>query len=71
MSAVPVIPAVTIPVFDPTVATDVLLLLHVPVAGRPEIIVVVPKQTCDGPDIAVGREFTTTGAVTTQPVGAI
>ena len=57
--------------FDPTEATEVLLLLHVPVAGTSDMMVVVPKQTCEGPDIAAGTRFTVTGVVATQPVGAI
>lgn len=52
-TAVPVAIAETVPDETPTVATDVLLLLHEP-PGEAVYVVVEPVQTDDGPEILAG-----------------
>lgn len=69
----PVVPPVTTPVDDPTVATAVALLLHVPPLTV-EVRVDVPLITSDEvPDIvpAEGNELTVTTLVLTQPAGVV
>jgi len=63
--AVPAATPDTIPV-EPTVATDVLLLLHVPPVAVSARVIVDPTQTLDDPVIAgtVGNGLTVTAAVT-------
>ena len=59
MIAVPPGPPVTIPVNDPTVATKVLLLVHVPPAGVEFNVAIFPAQI-GVLVIAVGLPFTVT-----------
>jgi hypothetical protein len=60
------VPPVAIPVPIPIVATEGVLLLHVPL---PELVSVVdvPLQILSVPPIAAGRAFTVTIAVVAQP----
>jgi hypothetical protein len=60
----------TIPVPAPTVATAVLLLVHVPPVGVDASVDVLPKQIPVVPVMAVGIAFTVTTAVLKQPVVA-
>jgi hypothetical protein len=62
---------VTTPVVATTVATDVLLLLHVPPPGVSPSGVVYPEHTVFVPVIAVGNGFTVNTALSKQPVGKI
>ena len=66
MIAPPAATPVTIPV-EPTVATELLLLLHVP----PEVALVratvPPAQTEAEPEIADGSALTVSAATRTQP----
>lgn len=56
------------PVPEMIVATDVLLLLHMPPEGVLERAVLLPEQTVSVPAIAVGSAFTVTTAVVTHPL---
>ena len=55
---------VTTPVPEPTVATDVLLLLHDPPGMAVNKLMVPPAQTLVGPTIGGGNGFTVTVAIT-------
>lgn len=66
MIAVPPDIPVTIPEEDPTVAIEVLLLLHVPVPGPSVRLVVKPTQRTGAPVIADGNGLTVTVAYTGQ-----
>lgn len=68
MSAVPAATPVTMPDDGPTVATEILLLVHVPPNAELNNEIVCPTQTDDGPDIAGGLGFTVKVLVRTQPV---
>jgi hypothetical protein len=57
----------TLPLVDPTVATEVLLLVHVPPEVRSVSVLEDPTQTLVVPAMAAGSAFTVTGAVT-KPV---
>ena len=59
-------PPVTIPDPNPTVATAVLLLLHVPPPGVSNKLVVNPAQTVSVPVMAFGNGSTVTTAVAAQ-----
>ena len=63
----PVAAPVTIPLAEPTVATTVLLLAHVPPPPSLKVIA-APTQTVAGPEIAEGSGFTVTTVVVVQPV---
>ena len=65
----PPLKPVTSPLTDPMEATDGLLLVHVPNAVASVSVVVVPWQSENVPNIAVGAGLTTTTAVVKQPVG--
>jgi len=67
ITAVPAVPPVTVPVAEPTVATEGDPELHTP---PPELVRLMeePVQTVVGPEIADGLGFTVTGATTKQPV---
>jgi len=52
--AVPPTPPVTIPVAEPTVAIDVLLLLHVPPLVTSDNVVLNPAHTLGEPDMPPG-----------------
>jgi hypothetical protein len=67
ITAVPALTPDTTPVDDPTVATPVLPLTHVPPAGEELSVVVEPVQTEAAPVIAAGCVFTVTVAVEKQP----
>ena len=54
---------------DPAIATEVLLLLHVPPAVALLSEVVNPAHTLVFPDIATGNAFIVTATVAWQPVG--
>ena len=58
----------TIPVPDPTVAIEILLLLHVPPEVTSLNIVVKPVQTFVTPVIADGDELTVIIEIVRQPV---
>lgn len=56
---------------EPMVATDILLLLHVP-NGVPSVsTAVAPKHTPTGPPIAAGSGLTVTTAVAIHVVGSV
>ena len=67
MVDVPVIIALTTPVEDPMVATDVLLLAHVPPPASMRVVV-LPGHTAAVPLIAAGKGNTVATVVTAQPV---
>ena len=56
------------PVPEPIVATDVLLLLHIPNGDESLRLVLNPTHTSAVPAIAAGSGTTVTTAVATQPV---
>jgi hypothetical protein len=62
---------VTMPVEDPTVATDVALLLHVPPNVASVKVVVALVQTVDAPPIVAGRAFTVTVLIAMQPAEVV
>ena len=67
----PVMPAdtpITTPVPTPTVATDVLLLLHVPVVGVLPSVVACPTHIDSEPLIVPGSGFTVIVFDAVQPV---
>jgi hypothetical protein len=66
--AVPTLTPQNIPVDTPTVATAVLLLLHVPPLVASARVEQNPTQTETGPVIATGGVLTVTTAVRIQPV---
>jgi hypothetical protein len=65
---VPELTPLTIPLPDPMVATDVLLLLHVP----PDVVlvndIVLPAQTLPAPEIEPGEGITVIAVKAIQPV---
>ena len=61
----------TAPVPDATVASPVLLLVHVPPPDVLLSVVVTPTQTVDAPVIAAGNGLTVTGVVMKHPVGNV
>jgi hypothetical protein len=63
--------AVTIPVSEPTVAIEVLLLLQVPPGVILLKFAVVPTQADKGPVIRAGSGFTVITAVAMQPEESI
>ena len=68
MTVVPGATPVTIPVAEPTVATAVLPLNHVPPPVGSNKDVVLPTQTVGIPMMAVGGGVTVTVMVAAQPV---
>ncbi len=66
MVAAPSLTPVTIPVVDPTVATAVLLLLHVPPGVASAKAALVPTQTTLAPDIGC-MALTVTTTLVLQP----
>ena len=72
MFATPMLTPLTTPVL-PTVAIDVLPLLHVPPEVALNKLTVLPTQTLTAPDgvIAEGSAFTVTLAVPKQPVPSV
>jgi hypothetical protein len=71
MVVVPGTMAVTIPVTEPTVAMDVLLLVHVPPVVALVNVEAVPAHRFITPVIAVGSAYTVTMAVAAHPVGSV
>jgi hypothetical protein len=65
---VPALIPLTTPVELPTVATAVLLLLHVPPPVAHESVVEPPAQALVVPVIAAGTEFTVRTAVDRHPL---
>lgn len=65
--AEPPTPPVTRPVPEPTVAMEVLLVLHVPPALESLSEIPEPEQTVEGPDIGVGGASTVILAVVAAP----
>ena len=59
------------PVVDPTVATDVLLLVHTPNSVALVNVVDEPEHTDEAPPMAAGVAATLTIPVAMQPVGNI
>ena len=59
----PAIPTTT-PDAEPTEATPVLLLVHVPPDGEDVIVIVDPAQTAEAPEIADGLASIVTVCVT-------
>ena len=59
------------PVVEPTVATAVLLLLHMPPGVTSLSVVEKPGQTLVVPVIDAGFGFTVTGETVLQPVGKL
>jgi hypothetical protein len=70
MYAVPVEMPVTTPLPEPTVAIEVLLLLHMPPGSVLDSVIVLPWQPVDGPSIFAGALFTLTTVVVVQLVTA-
>ena len=72
MFAVPGAIPVTTPELLPTVATDVLPLVHEMPPGVVQVTLpVVPIHILDIPPIAAGAAFTVTSLVAAQPVARI
>jgi hypothetical protein len=69
--AVPFVTPVTMPEPSVTVATDVLLLLHVPPPVPSLSVVVAPAHTVVIPVIPTGGACTATATVARQPVGRV
>jgi hypothetical protein len=68
MVARPAVMPDTTPLILPTVATDVLLLNHVPPLVAELNVVVAPEHIASVPVIAAGEATTVTTAVTKQPL---
>jgi hypothetical protein len=64
-------PPVTTPEAEPTVATRLLLLLHVPPPGASVSDIVPPVHTVVAPIIADGNGLTVTTVVVKQPEGKV
>jgi len=71
MFGVPVATPVTIPDDVPTVANDVLLLVHVPPDGVLFSVVVKPTHTLGVPVIVVGVVLTVIVFIVAQPVDSV
>jgi hypothetical protein len=69
MVTVPVETLVTIPEEEPTVATEVLLLLHVPPLYVSPSVMAYPRHTEEAPVMAAGCKFIVTVVVARHPVG--
>lgn len=67
ITELPASSAVTAPEEEPMMATDPLLLVHVPVPDALVSVVVVPEQSVREPPIAAGSATTVTVRVATQP----
>lgn len=67
ITAVPALLPVTTPELEPTVATPVLPLVHVPPDGVELNVVVEPVHTVAVPVIEVGAVFTVTVAKAKHP----
>jgi hypothetical protein len=68
MFVVPAVTPETIPDIAPTVATDVVPLLHTPPEVASDKLVVAPEHTLLAPEIAAGNGFTVTIVVAVQPL---
>ena len=71
MVVVPAATPVTIPVLEPMVATDDVLLLHAPNAVASFSVVDEPTQTLFVPPIVAGNGLTVSTIVLIQPVGNV
>jgi len=71
MTDVPGLMPVTTPVDEPTAATAMVPLLHVPPDGLQASAVVPPTQTVNVPVIGPGDATTTMVMETEQPVGKV
>jgi len=60
----PAVIPVNTPVVEPTVATAVLLLAHVPPAGEPVSVIVAPAHMVDPPPVIVAPDVTVKERVT-------
>ena len=67
MFTLPAVTPLTTPVAAFTVATDKLLLVHVPPVTASLNVVVLPAQTVALPDIAAGVLFTVIAVVAAHP----
>jgi len=68
---VPAAIPLTRPVFEPTVASNVLLLVHVPPPELFVSVVVAPTHTVLAPPIVAGEVFTVTLVTAKQPEGTV
>jgi hypothetical protein len=68
MVVVPMPTPVKAPVPEFIVATPVLPLIHVPVPVASDNVIVEPRHTVEGPEIAAGDESTVSTVVALQPV---
>ena len=71
MVALPAATPVTVPVPEPMVAIEVLLLVHVDVPEASASVVLPPTHTEAMPVIADGSGLTVNTAVAVQPVGKV
>jgi hypothetical protein len=71
ITAVPKASPFTMPVEGFTVATDGLLLVHVPPAGVLLSVAVIPIQTFEPPVIDAGKALTVRSTVCAQPVPTV
>ena len=67
MTELPPSSAVTAPEVEPIIATEPLLLLHVPAPDELVSVVVLPEQRVRVPEIAAGNAITVTVRVAMQP----
>jgi hypothetical protein len=67
ITVVPVVIPLTMPEVDPTVATEVVLLVHVPPGVASVSVIVDPAQTLVGPPMAAGVALTVTIVVARHP----
>ena len=68
MVAVPAERPERMPVTEPTVATNELLLVHVPEPGISDSDALAPEQIWDGPATAPGCRLTVATVLILQPV---
>lgn len=67
----PVLPPVTTPDVEFTLAVPVALLVHVPPVGEELSVVVAPAHTADAPDIAAGAATTVMVCDVKHPDGSV
>ena len=66
-----VLPPVTIPLSEPTVAAAGLLLVHSPPGTTSDSAAVAPAHTVEGPETGSGEVLTVTVMEVVQPVGNV
>jgi hypothetical protein len=71
MIAVPADTPEIIPELEPAVATELLLLLHVPPVVASDKVMEWPVQIMEGPVMADGEARTKTTVEVEQPVGSV